>query len=159
MIALEPEENRSERTRRVEEARAHGEAHRAPGGVGWTELHVVPPPPVRIAIRKLTLDALCDVIGPSWRRAAKLVTGYSTHREDVVAGYAFVLDEGPAIYGRTSDLIITQINVIDAAGSAASALHRLGARFHLVLCDLWSDQIVELASPQAVAGYLASLDE
>lgn len=153
MISLVPAENRADRIAVVEAARTHGEAHRAPDGLGWTAMAIAPSPPTELDVRKITLATLGAVLGTSWRPVARLTTGYSSYREDVATGYAFQLPDGPALYGCVVDGVISQLHITQISHSAADALHQLGSMFGLILCDLWSDQVVELAGRSAVDAY------
>jgi len=155
MISLEPDENRFERTRVVNEARAHGEAHRAPGGIGWTNIYVAPAPPVALETRAITPAALRDALCGEWIAVGKLVTGYSSHREDIVGGYAFRLREEHAVIYGTAGAHVTSINITRCPLEIADTLYRVGVTFRLILCDLWTDQVVDLAALPAIARYLA----
>lgn len=153
MISLVPAENRADRAAVVEAAAAHGEAHRAPDGAGWTAMYVAPSPPTEIDVRKITLDALGAALGSSWQPVAGLTTGYSSHREDVGTGYAFQLPDGPALYGCTAGGVLSQLHITHINHSAADTLHQLGSTFGLILCDLWRDAVVDLADRSAIDAY------
>jgi hypothetical protein len=155
MISLEPDENRFERARVVDEARRHGDAYRAADGIGWHQLNVVPPAPVSVAVRSITLAALQAALGDGWRAAGKLVTGYSSHREDIATGYAFCCNADATVYGTVEGDIVASINVTRCPPQIADALHRLGTAFRLILCDLWIDQVIDLANAAAIARYVA----
>lgn len=157
MIALEPIENLANRQATVAEAAAHGEAHRAPGGIGWTAIYVAPPSPISILTRELTLASLVEVLGPSFAPASKVVSGYSTHREDVASAFAFRRAGTPftnVIYGATRGKWIADLNVSEPDADMVDTLHQLGTAFRLLACDLWQDAVVDLADRTAVARYL-----
>jgi hypothetical protein len=157
MISLEPDENRFERTRIVNEARAHGDAHRAPDGIGWTDIYVAPAPPIALATRAIAMAALRDVLGDGWRAAGKVVTGYSSYRENIARGYAFRMsDERATIYGTVDGDAVASINITRCPPEIADTLYRVGITFRLILCDLWTDQVIDLASPPAIARYLSA---
>jgi hypothetical protein len=156
MISLEPDENRFERTRVVNEARAHGEAHPAPDGIGWTNIYVAPAPPVALETRAIALAALRDALGNAWLAVGNVVTGYSSHREDVAGGYAFRLGEAHAVIYGTAGAHVRSINVTRCPPEIAATLHRLGTTFRLILCDLWADQVIDLAALPAIERYLAA---
>jgi hypothetical protein len=162
MISLEPEENRFERAKIMGQARAFGEASRAPGGAGWTDLMVVPAPPIALASRAIPLAALCDVLGPACRRYERMTTGYSSHREPVVSGYAFACAAHASwdvVYGSVRGDVVTQLSVTHCTAASAEVLHRLGTAFRLILCDLWRDEVIELASRVAIDRYVADGSE
>ncbi len=158
MVSFEADDNRFERTRMVAEARAAGDANRAPGGIGWTDMFVAPLAPVGLAERWITLTALRDVLGPACTPYGKVSTGSSSQREDVATGFAFDLGDGATIYGCTTTDLVTQLYITHCPLHAADLLHRLGTTFRLILCDLWRDEVVELASKSAVDAYLARVN-
>ena len=157
MIALEADENRVDRARVVGQAAAHAEAHRAPDGIGWTAMYVAPEPKVALATRAITVGALAGALGPDWTPFATVTSGYSTYREPVAQGYAFVFgpDRHAVIYGTRDRELVTALCLVHPVPALAATLYRLGTTFRLILCDLWRDVTVELASPSAVARYLA----
>ena len=154
MISLEPDDNRFERAKVVDEARKFGEANLAPDGVGWTAINVVPPPPIAFESRGVTYAQLCEVLGPAWQRYGSMVSGYSSHREALPDAYAFALaPEVGKLYGSAKDGIVTSLNITRRSPALADTLHRLGTTFRLILCDLWQDVVIEVANRDAVARY------
>ena len=157
-VSLEPEENRVDRTRVASEVHAFGEAHRAPNGIGWTDMMIVPPPPIDIAVRRITLAALRAALGPAAFACTEVTTGYSTHVEHVTNGFAFRCSTEPywdVVYGCAKDGLVTQINLTHGTAAIADLLHRLGTAHRLILCDLSSDGILDLADRGAIDRYLA----
>jgi hypothetical protein len=158
MIALEADDNRFERGRVIAEGAAFAEAHRAPDGVGWTDLYVVPAPTIELDRRGITNDALRAALGPAWQPFARITSGYSSEVEAVASGFAYRLvgaDDAGVIYGRCTAGVVVSLNVARPGPALADTLHRLGLLFRLILVDLWRDCVVELASPAAIARYLA----
>lgn len=158
MIELLPRENYAERQKVVAEAAAHSEAHRAPGGVGWTAIYVAPEAKVQLAVRGITLGALAEALGAGWQRAARVTSGYSTYVEEATSSYAFWPPERHhnwnVIYGNAADGIVTSLCVTHCELAIMPVLHRLGTMFELVLCDLWRDAVVDLADQVALARYI-----
>ena len=158
-IAFEPEENRDDRARVDAEVRAFSDAHRAPGGIGWTDMMVVPPAPVSLAERGITLAALREELGD--RPMLALTTGYSSHVEPVTNGFAFRCSgerTWDTLYGCTKDGIVTQLHLTFGTEAIAELLHRLGTRFRLVLADPGRGGVIELADRAAIDRYLAGDD-
>ena len=154
MISLEPDDNRFERARVVDEAKKFGEANLAPDGIGWTAINVVPPPPIAFLERGITFEKLCEILGPTWQRYGSMVSGYSSYREALPDAYAFALaPEAGKLYGSVKEGVVTSLNVTRRSPQLADTLHELGTTFRLILCDLWQDVVVELANRDAVARY------
>lgn len=157
-VSFEPEENRFDRKRVAAEVRAFGEAHRAPGGIGWTDLMVVPPPPLDISVRSISTSMLRIYLGPSVFACTEVTTGYSTHVEPVTNGFAFRCSSEhywDVVYGIEKDGVVTQLSLTHGTPAIAEILRRVGTTFRLILCDLGRDDIVDLADRAAIDRYLA----
>jgi hypothetical protein len=157
MIELVPRENYAERQNVVATAAAHGEAHRAPDGVGWTALFIAPEANAGVAIRGITLAALTDALGPDWQRCSRVTTGYSSYREDCPNAFAFRPPERSRwniVYGTVRAELVTSLCVTRCELPIMPVLHRLGTSFELILCDLWQDVVVDLADVVALARYM-----
>jgi hypothetical protein len=158
MISLEAEENRFERTRMVKDAAAFGEAHRAAGGIGWTDLHVAPAAPIELATRLITLEDLHTALGAGWIRYRRVWSGYSGSRDVMRDAYAFFRGSGQDIdqvYGTLEPPYLASLCITRATPAIGDTLHVLGTTFRLILCDLWKDVVVSLADPAAIERYLA----
>jgi hypothetical protein len=158
MISFDPDENRHDRQRVVADAAAHGEAHRAPGGIGWTEIYVAPAAAVEIAVRAITIDALREVLGSAWRSYDRVRCGYGRPPYPVIAN-AFAFGTAAAVVYGTNRPHVTSLCLARADRAIVDVLHRLGTTFRLVLTDLWRDEVVELANRDAVDRYLAADDD
>ncbi len=161
-VSLEPEENRFDRTRVAAEVQAFGEAHRAPGGIGWTDLMVVPPPPLDVTTRGITLVALRALLPPTAFACTEVTTGYSSYVEPVTNGFAFRCSTEPywdVVYGCARDGIVTQLNLTFGTTAIADLLHRVGTAHRLILCDLGRDGVLDLSDRPAIDRYLAADDE
>lgn len=158
-VSFEPEENRFDRTRVAAEVRAFGEAHRAPGGIGWTDLMVVPPPPLDVTIRSITLAALRAQLPPTAIACNEVTTGYSSHVQAIASGFAFRCSTEPywdVVYGCAKDGIVTQLHLTFGTAAIAELLHRLGTAHRLILCDLGRDGVLDLSDRGEIARYLAN---
>jgi hypothetical protein len=82
-LDLEPRENLADRRRMMGDANAFSDAHRAPNGIGWTDIYVIPEAPQSLAIRGITVDAIATALGPAWHRAGRVTSGYSSTTWDV----------------------------------------------------------------------------
>lgn len=161
MIALEPIENLGDRREVVAEAAAHAEEHRAPGGLGFTALYVAPAARVSISIRGLTLDALAATLGSAYTRYESMTSGYSTYREDVMAGFAFRRGEArylDTVYGTVKDGVIVDLNLARVSRASRDTLMALGSAFRLMICDLWCEAAIDLCNHVEVERYLALVD-
>jgi hypothetical protein len=157
MIDLVPVENRPQSEQTVRQAEAHAEAHRAPDGVGWTAMYIAPAPEISLSARGLTLDALTTLLGPGWRRAAKVNSGYGRSFEPISTAFA-LLQGSSALYGSLGENGVVRALHLDRRGldpALAPALHRLGTLQRLIAIDLWIDRVVDLADRHAVDEYLA----
>jgi hypothetical protein len=154
MIELLPRENYAERQQMVQAASEHSEAHRAPDGVGWTDMFVAPAAEVSIDLRGIQLSALATALGPGWQRAPSVSSGYGTMREEAVNAYAFRGPHDCTFYGTISGDRVTSLCVTRCDVAISAELHRLGTTYQLILCDLWTDVVVDLADHVAVARYV-----
>jgi hypothetical protein len=158
MIELLPRENYAERQNVVDQAAAFSEAHRAPAGIGWTDVFVAPAAKLGIASRGITLAALTDTVGPDWRRCRRVTTGYSSHVEECPTAFAFLPPQRDAnwniVYGTHRDELVTSLCITHCELPIMPVLHRLGTTFQLMLCDLRQDAVVDLADVVALARYM-----
>jgi hypothetical protein len=156
MIDLVPAENAAASGAMVDEARRHGDAHRAPDGQGWKECFVAPPPQLPVAARRLTVEALAAHLGPAWHRPGEVTTGYSSLRVPVQGGFAFTAG-GAALYGTATAGVVDGLHLHgrNSSPTLLEALVALGAGANLVAVDLWLDEVVDLRDAVAIARYLA----
>jgi hypothetical protein len=159
MIELVPRENYAERQKLVDKAAAHGDAHRAPGGIGWTRMMVAPSVRTTIEARGIALPALAELIGPDYYRCARLTSGrWGTQDGDPMTGFAYrpIADDRPwnVLYGSCRDELVTCLCVTHCELPIMPVLHRLGTTFELILCDLSQDVVVDLADVVALARYM-----
>jgi hypothetical protein len=152
MRDLVPEENRFRAAAGTEEARAFGEAHRAPDGVGWTDMFVTPDLPISYSQREVTLTALRALL-PELTLCQRFFTGYSTYREELKRSFAMVGEAG-AIYGSLDGARVTRLMLADCDEAIAPLLVRLGRAHRLVLVDWYRDEVINLSDERAVTAWL-----
>jgi hypothetical protein len=153
MVDLVPAENHAHASTVVDEARRHGEAHR--DGIGWNAVYVAPAPAVPLTVRGWTVDALAAEL-PGWTRATRVTSGYASLREEVLGAFAF-RHGGSAVYGAVEGGTIRALH-LDVRGDTPGlrdVLVRLGRAARLILVDLWTDRVVDLADPAAVEAWIA----
>ena len=94
-------------------------------------------------------------------KGLELTTGYGAHVEPVTSGFAFRCSAErywDQLYGIAHDGIVSQLHLTYGTPAIADLLHRLGARFSLVLDDPSSDGRIDLADRAALERYLAGDD-
>jgi hypothetical protein len=159
MIDLLPVEDRPHAEASAREAEAFAEAHRAPGGAGWTAMYVVPAPPNGIAARALDLPSLGALLGPAWHAYDGIDSGYSSYREEIGSAYALT-DGHSVLYGNVDGRgLITGLHLHGPDPASAADLVRAGAALRLILVDHWSDQVIDLADRPRVEEYLTDTDD
>lgn len=157
MIDLVPVENAAEAARSAVEADAHAEAHRAPGGVGWTAMYVVPAPSVALRARGLTLADVRATIGAAFAAPRAVTSGYSSYREELPRSFALE-GGGGILYGSTGDDgVVTGLHVyvVGEEPAFADGLEALGRAHRLILLDWWRHTQVDLTDGDAVARWIA----
>jgi hypothetical protein len=157
MIDLVPVDNAAESARVAAEADAHAEAHRAPDGVGWTAMYVIPAPSVPLQARGLTLEMVRATVGAAFGAPRAVTSGYSSYREEVARGFALEGDGG-VLYGTTDEAgVVDGLHVYTASEEPAftAALVALGRTHRLILLDWWRHAQVDLSDADAVARWLA----
>lgn len=158
MIDLIPQENHAHAQAVVTAAVVHGEAHRAPDGLGFTAVYVAPEPLCPLSQRVLSLSALATLLGPRWQQVGRVTSGYSSYREDLPHAYAFT-DGRHVLYGCERERLLTTLHLHPGSADAAlcDVLHVLGLGLRLILQDLWRDQVVDLTSRSAIEQYVHDL--
>jgi hypothetical protein len=159
MIHVVPSENAAERAAAVQTARDFGDAHQAPGGLGWTAPHVVPEPEHTIGQRGIAIAELEALLGRGWSRYAAVGSGYGPPPyEKVPRGYAFG-DGTHVVYGSVDDAnVVASVNISKLTPGLAETLVRLGRAQRLMAVDLWRDCVVLLDDEAAVAEWLREDD-
>ncbi|MBL9008353.1 MAG: hypothetical protein JNJ46_29100 [Myxococcales bacterium] len=158
MIDLIPVENHAHAQSVVDEATAHADAHRAPDGLGYTDVYVAPEPLVPLSLRAVSLSTLASLLGAPWQRIPRVTSGYSSYREDLPNAYAYS-DGNHVLYGSHREGLVTTLHLHPGPPNEAliDLLHALGQGLRLIVQDLWRDQVVDLRSRQATAEYVRGL--
>lgn len=163
MIAVMPAENMARAGEVAQEAAEFGEAHRAEGGVGWTDMYVIPEEEHPIAEKGIRLEELRGLIEGRLAEADKVESGYSSYREAVERAFAFGEADGDvgAFYGNVGEGVILGLYLLrpdeeneEAVGVVEEMLRALGERYGLMLADWWQDVAVDLTDREAVGRYL-----
>ena len=158
---LEVRENIVERTQTAAEVRDFAETHRAPNGLGWTDIAVVPAAAIPLTVRRLTLAALREVLGPGVQQLGGVRCGYGNATEPVVNGFAFACarvagrdptDDWNILYGIAKDEQVVQLHLTFGTPAIAPLLHRLGTTFGLILFS--GHDVVDLAVRAAIDHFL-----
>ena len=161
MIDLVPEENRVRAADATEEARAFGEAHRAPGGVGWTDMYVTPEMPISFGERGVTLPALRALV-PELEPYERVLSGYSSQRDPVPSAFALGGKDG-VLYGSLDGDLggerIVELHVAHPGAPFAPILARLGQAYRLLLIDWSRDAVFLLSDEKALAAYFHDDEE
>jgi hypothetical protein len=161
MIDFLPAENYAESLRIAREAEAFGAEHF--DGFGWTDMYVIPKPTVPLASRAIPLDALQTILTERFLPAERVQSGYSTYREDIPNGFAFIeaAQGDEAFYGNQEDGLVKTLHLLPFVGQDETAptwlidcLHTLGTTYDLVLADWWQDAIIDLRERDKVVQYL-----
>jgi hypothetical protein len=153
MLDIVPVENLFQSATVAKEADAHAEAHRAPDGIGWTELYELPAPTMGIGERAIAVEALGQLLGPGWRRAARVESGYSSFREHRPSAFALT-DGANWFYGTVADGIVGSLHLRDRSVETLDALVRLAQRHRLILNDWWQHVVVDLSNPDSARRWL-----
>ena len=157
-LDLEPRENLIDRRRMMGEANAFSDAHRAPGGIGWTDIYIIPEAPQSLAIRGITVDALAA----TWHRVARVTSGYSSMTWDVRNGFAFrppSREHWGTLYGARNDAdIVTDLMFTHVTRAETDQLRMLGRDFDLILVDMRQGEVVDLRDEAAIARYIEVVD-
>jgi hypothetical protein len=158
MIDLIPAENHAHALSVVSEATAHGEAHRAPDGVGYTAMYVAPEPLCPLCTRTLSVASLAALLGTGWQQVPRVASGYSSFREELANAYAFT-DGNHVLYGSHQAGMLTTLHLHLGEASLAliDTLHALGQGLRLILLDLFRDRVVDLGSREAIGQYVDAL--
>jgi hypothetical protein len=65
----------------LKKIQAFSEAHRAPGGLGWTDLYIQHEAPVELSTLKIDREELAEIVSAFLPPFDVVYSGYSSHRE------------------------------------------------------------------------------
>lgn len=161
MIDLVPAENFGELLRIAAEAKTFAEEHF--DGFGWTAMYLVPKPTYPLALRTLALHELQKLLRERFLPACSVQSGYSSYRETLLDGFAFVEAEQAdgALYGEQKSGLVTGLHLLPCTEANCARrtgfielLHTLGTTYDLVLADWWTHTIIDLRARNRVVQYL-----
>jgi hypothetical protein len=162
-LELEPRENLGDRQRMMAQSNAFSDAHRAPGGIGWTDVYVIPEAAQSLAIRGITVDALAAVLGASWHRVARVTTGYSSAVWDCPNAFAFrppTRKRWGTLYGSHDQAgVITDLMFTHVTRAESDVLRVLGRHLALILVDMRQGEVIDLGDEAAIARYIELTDD
>lgn len=137
------------------------EAHRAPGGLGWTDLYVRPTEPVPLATLGIPIEEIARSVGEHLPPFDRVVTGYSSHTEEATGVRAWGNDEGFVLFagvGKSSLVETIWFEAWDLTAPeverAVSALGCLPRAEDLFLADWGWEQALWLTAHEELRAYL-----
>ena len=120
---------------------AFADAHRVPGGAGWTDIYIRPPAPVPLADLHLPLAAVLDVLGARLTRFDSVTSGSFYAPEPVANARGFSASPKTAliVISDTDETIVKSIPVVadedDGAARLMAALESLPSSGRLIVVD------------------------
>jgi hypothetical protein len=160
MISIVPVENADQVLSVTAEVRAFAERHRTPGGIGWTDIYVLPEEEFPLSARAIPTTELQELFG-FLVPVGELVTGYGTYREPLAWAFAFMGGPYSAIFGLAPQGIVRELHFtghrpdLDLdTDRLANALHAWGSRHRLILVDWWLSFSIDLTDLEALRRYL-----
>jgi hypothetical protein len=129
---LLPQEAATHATSEIRKIDEFAEAHKAPDGLGWTDVYVRNDAPAQFRVLNLNRERFDALVSPHLPRFDQVFTGYSSHREACVKTAAWGLSQSCALFADWSeDGIVANVWTeffdsedasIDAAARAVAAL-------------------------------------
>ena len=143
----------------AEKIRAFGEAHKAPDGIGWTDIYRAKAPPATVHDLKIHIDKLKECVPPSLGLFERVTTGYSTHVERAERTVAWGREGRALIFADSDELQVVQHIWFDHFGRSStddmrSFLGACTARWDVLLCDWAWTQVVDPRDTSALDSYL-----
>ena len=143
----------------VGQIQAFSEAHRAPGGVGWTDVYVQKTPPASMHELKIGIGTLSECVPSTLQLYERVTTGYSTQTVPAERTVAWGRDRRPLIFADFDDLRVVR-NVwfehfgADFAQDVRAFLVACAARWDVILADWAWTQVVDPRDVTALNAYL-----
>jgi hypothetical protein len=145
----------------VKKIEAFAEAHRAPGGFGWTELYIRQKPPVSFRALGMKKEDVDTVISPHLPPFDLVYTGYSSYRERCRKAAAWGTDQHNALFAEWDDEGIirnvwAQFFESDEQSllAASKAVVALGMVHSLIYVDWAWGYTCEIINGEAFASHL-----
>ena len=129
-------------------------------GFGWTDMYVRSDVPTTLRAIQLARTDLATEVTAYLPEFDRVLTGYSTHREECKSTTAFGANRNLVLYAEHDDGIVSKIWLTINGLSAndmvyAKRLFEYFSRFQLMLVDWSMSALVVLADSDAVVRYLA----
>lgn len=161
LIELLPRANAARCQQQLTQKDDFAAAHEAPGGIGWTDMYVVPPPDVPLSTLEIDVAALDACVPETIPGCSNVTTGYSSHREPCVRTRAFCFS--PAL---KSDMLFVHWNesgIVESAwfsglpdevdrGPLLEALRNIAKRWDLILVSWTRSYVVGLDELDRLSG-------
>lgn len=160
MITILPAENLSRSKGIAQEANEFSKAHF--DGFGWTNIYVIPEEKYPLSERQIPFSELSNLLSPFLAPADIVQTGYSSYRETVKYGFAYISldDRFSGFYGEQKDGIALYLHLLPGGSRNAeknipfvNVLSMLGSKYNLILADWWLHKIVDLRDSDDVMDY------
>ena len=144
----------------AEAIRVFADAHRAPGGVGWTDLYRQKQPPASMYNLHIALDSLGECIPRTLRPFDRVVTGYGSYPSSTERTAAWGRDRIGLIFADFDEVGVVRNVWFDHFGApfvedVRAFLSACAARWDVILADWAWTQIVDLRDSAAVDAYLS----
>jgi len=118
------------------------DAHRAPGGLGWTEMYVRPAAPLELATLGIRRDDFAAIVAPAFPSFDSVWTGYSAYRAQCKRTAAWGTGQGCALLADWDDASVIMHAWADwfdhdenSIRAAARVAALLGRRYPLLYVD------------------------
>ena len=140
---------------------AFAKAHADPDGAGWTDMYIRGEEPDALSTLGLDRDRVAACLEQVTERFDRISTGYADHRETLTGTDAFGPSDGAAIVVHFADdgtiemlwCILPPPTTPDS-WSMAHILAELGKAEPLILIDWVGEKVIDLSSPEQIAGYV-----
>ena len=147
--------------RQIGEINTFSEQHRAPGGMGWTDVYVQREEPAKLASLTLDADAVSRALSQDLQNFDRVTTGYSSHVEECKSTLAFGSDRDCVIFISTNEAQAVSNIWLGLGGpgeaeraALLSALRSLSAFSSLLLVDWAWGRLFLLDDENAISQYL-----
>lgn len=157
-IEILPCENLTYCKNQMDEIDGFSEAHR--DGDGFTDIFIREDNPISLAERKIPVTRLEQALGPVLKKYDRVLTGYSSYREECKNAGAFVYNENISVFYDVDGDVIHHLWLMlvpytqEELEKGIEALNALASLGDLILAD-WGWSVVERLQNQAqIAHYM-----
>jgi hypothetical protein len=144
------------------EIQTFSEAHKAPNGMGWTQMYMRPDNPVGLSHSGIAITALRSALARVAEEYGPVYTGYSTYRELSKNTVAFCAADGAILYADHNDAgVVEHIwltldpTTEDQKSRALSLFMSLAEQGEFLLSDWGWCALVMLKDSGALSQYLS----